>query len=114
MSADPARHHTHSFSLGDVLRIAVVVLVAGLALGYLVATYNADTLDGLARIGGSVGLVTAVMLIFECRRRQQLEEIRSLLDERLERRRRWSAYSDAFADLSGTDGETSGDVSRYR
>lgn len=119
MSNDPDKPPPRPFSLGDLLRVAATTLIAGGALGYLIADYDDDTMHGLARIASSVGLVTVVLLIFELRRRCQveqvretLEEVRRLLDERLERQRRWDAYTDALSDLAGIDGESSTDSGR--
>lgn len=113
----PATHPANSFSLGEMLRIAGMTLVAGIAVGYLLVNYDDGTLQILARIASSVALVTAVMMIFEARRRRHIDAVRArldrieeLLDVRLERQRRWDAYSDALADLGGINPEDSGDI----
>lgn len=135
MSTDPDTHPaTHpatrpapSFSLGEVGRIIGVATVAGAALGYLVAGYDGDTLEVLARIFGSVAMTIVVFMIFEARRRcridrvdarldqldARLDQLATLLDERLERDRRWRVYADVLEDLggvgNGVDGENSTD-----
>lgn len=107
--------HAHrSFNLAEVLRVITATTIAGAGLGYLVADYDGDTLHSLARVAFTVGVVTAVLAIFEARRRQQLDGIAQLLDEKLERQRQWRAYADVLHDLGGIDGETSGDISTRR
>jgi uncharacterized membrane protein YfcA len=112
----PAPQPVHLFSLGEVFRIIAVTVLAGVAIGYLLANYNDQTPEILARILGAVALTTVVYMIFEGRRRaridrvdERLDRIERLLDDRLERQRRWVAYSDALADLGAIDGESSTD-----
>lgn len=106
-------HRVHTFRLAEVLRLIGVAALAGVALGYLFGGgIRSESLEGLARVACAVSLITVLLLIQESRRRQDITQIRDLLDERLERDRQWRAYAAALDDLGGIDGETSTDSGR--
>lgn len=68
------------FSLGEVLPIVVTAAVAGIAVGYLLAQWNDQTVEILARIVASVALVTVIVMIFEARRRRHIDRVVERLD----------------------------------
>lgn len=107
----PAGKPARPLSLADLLRVAAATLVAGIALAYLIWTFDENTLDGLARIFGVAGLVTAALLYLDALRRREIRQVKAKLDQD-ERARYWRVYADVMADLGGLAGEDSTDHGR--
>lgn len=108
----------------QLLRVAVAAGAVAFAAGLIVARLDDDEmLRGLPRTALAVTAVALLLWVSEIRLEHRLSQMRTeqaafqarmelMLDERLERQRRWRAYADALSDLSGVDGETSTDSGR--
>jgi uncharacterized membrane protein YfcA len=68
------------FTTGEVMRIIAAAVLAGLAIGYLLARWDGDTLEVLARIFGIVAMLAVLQMIFEARRRRHIMQVRDRLD----------------------------------
>lgn len=81
----PTTRRLHLFSLGEVVRILAAAGIAGIAVGYLLQHHDSDSWKSVARILGAVAMTAVLLMIFDARRRFNIEDVRERLD-RIEKR----------------------------
>src|SRR5258707_1154167 len=62
-TADPTARSAHLFAFSDVARIIGAAVVAGAAIGYLVADYDRETMTNLAPIFASAAVAARRLMI---------------------------------------------------
>lgn len=108
--ARPTRHAEPATEHRELVRIAIAGAVAASAIGFIVADLDSTVMAACVRLAAAVSLVMISHWLVERRLARRLDQI----EKRLERAGYWRVYADVLNDLSGIDGESSGDISTER